>query len=122
MSDDRRFRILGRFNRLSVKFVRLQIADGGESEALRLSILNLGADTSTATGKLIFTIIGAVGLRLARLAFWDLRSRRRRSNPAAKSQKLGIGAGDSLSFAKLCRLSSSRKPPVAAPACRNERR
>jgi len=26
-----------------------------------LSILNLGADTSTATGKLIFTIIGAVG-------------------------------------------------------------
>jgi len=39
----------------------LEIADRVKSKGADLSILNLGADTSTATGKLIFTIIGAVG-------------------------------------------------------------
>jgi DNA invertase Pin-like site-specific DNA recombinase len=39
----------------------LEIADKVKAKRADLSILNLGADTSTATGKLIFTIIGAVG-------------------------------------------------------------
>jgi len=39
----------------------LEIADRVKAKRADLSILNLGADTSTATGKLIFTIIGAVG-------------------------------------------------------------
>ena len=39
----------------------LDIADRVKAKKADLSILNLGADTSTATGKLIFTIIGAVG-------------------------------------------------------------
>jgi DNA invertase Pin-like site-specific DNA recombinase len=39
----------------------LQIADRVAAKKADLSILNLGADTSTATGKLIFTIIGAIG-------------------------------------------------------------
>lgn len=39
----------------------LEIADRIKGKRADLSILNLGADTSTATGKLIFTIIGAVG-------------------------------------------------------------
>ena len=39
----------------------LEIADRVKSKGADLSILNLGADTGTATGKLIFTIIGAVG-------------------------------------------------------------
>jgi DNA invertase Pin-like site-specific DNA recombinase len=39
----------------------LEIADGVRAKGADLSILNLGADTSTATGKLTFTIIGAVG-------------------------------------------------------------
>ena len=39
----------------------LDIADREKAKKADLSILNLGADTSTATGKLIFTIIGAVG-------------------------------------------------------------
>ena len=39
----------------------LEIADRVKENRAALSILNLGADTSTATGKLIFTIIGAVG-------------------------------------------------------------
>jgi len=39
----------------------LEIADQVQAKGADLSILNLGADTSTATGKLIFTIIGAVG-------------------------------------------------------------
>src|SRR3977135_618330 len=39
----------------------LEIADRVRAMRADLSILNLGADTSTATGKLIFTIIGAVG-------------------------------------------------------------
>jgi DNA invertase Pin-like site-specific DNA recombinase len=39
----------------------LEIADRVKAKGADLSILNLGADTSTATGKLIFTIIGAVG-------------------------------------------------------------
>jgi DNA invertase Pin-like site-specific DNA recombinase len=39
----------------------LEIADMVKVKGADLSILNLGADTSTATGKLIFTIIGAVG-------------------------------------------------------------
>src|SRR5437868_13893512 len=39
----------------------LEIAERVKAKNADLSILNLGADTSTATGKLIFTIIGAVG-------------------------------------------------------------
>jgi DNA invertase Pin-like site-specific DNA recombinase len=39
----------------------LEIAECVKAKGADLSILNLGADTSTATGKLIFTIIGAVG-------------------------------------------------------------
>jgi DNA invertase Pin-like site-specific DNA recombinase len=39
----------------------LDIADRVKSKGADLSILNLGVDTSTATGKLTFTIIGAVG-------------------------------------------------------------
>jgi DNA invertase Pin-like site-specific DNA recombinase len=39
----------------------LEIADRVKVKRADLHILNLGADTSTATGKLIFTIIGAVG-------------------------------------------------------------
>jgi DNA invertase Pin-like site-specific DNA recombinase len=39
----------------------LEIAERVKARGADLSILNLGADTSTATGKLIFTIIGAVG-------------------------------------------------------------
>jgi DNA invertase Pin-like site-specific DNA recombinase len=39
----------------------LEIADRVKAKKADLSILNLGADTSTATGKLIFTIIGAIG-------------------------------------------------------------
>jgi DNA invertase Pin-like site-specific DNA recombinase len=39
----------------------LEIADRVKAKRADLNILNLGADTSTATGKLIFTIIGAVG-------------------------------------------------------------
>jgi DNA invertase Pin-like site-specific DNA recombinase len=39
----------------------LDIADRVKAKGADLNILNLGADTSTATGKLTFTIIGAVG-------------------------------------------------------------
>src|SRR5437764_5917227 len=39
----------------------LEIAHRVKAKKAELSILNLGADTSTATGKLIFTIIGALG-------------------------------------------------------------
>jgi DNA invertase Pin-like site-specific DNA recombinase len=39
----------------------LEIAERVKAKKADLSILNLGADTSTATGKLIFTIIGALG-------------------------------------------------------------
>jgi len=39
----------------------LGIAERVKAKRADLSILNLGADTSTATGKLIFTIIGSVG-------------------------------------------------------------
>jgi DNA invertase Pin-like site-specific DNA recombinase len=39
----------------------LEIADRVKAKRADLSILNLGADTSTATGKLMFTIIGAIG-------------------------------------------------------------
>jgi DNA invertase Pin-like site-specific DNA recombinase len=39
----------------------LEIADRVQAKRADLSIMNLGADTSTATGKLIFTIIGAIG-------------------------------------------------------------
>lgn len=39
----------------------LEIADRVKGKRADLSILNLGADTSTATGRLIFTIIGSVG-------------------------------------------------------------
>jgi DNA invertase Pin-like site-specific DNA recombinase len=39
----------------------LEIAERVKAKGADLCILNLGADTSTATGKLIFTIIGAVG-------------------------------------------------------------
>jgi DNA invertase Pin-like site-specific DNA recombinase len=39
----------------------LEIAERVKAKGADLSILNLGADTRTATGKLIFTIIGAVG-------------------------------------------------------------
>ena len=39
----------------------LEIADCVQAKGADLSILNLGVDTSTATGKLTFTIIGAVG-------------------------------------------------------------
>jgi DNA invertase Pin-like site-specific DNA recombinase len=39
----------------------LEIAELVKAKGADLCILNLGADTSTATGKLIFTIIGAVG-------------------------------------------------------------
>jgi DNA invertase Pin-like site-specific DNA recombinase len=39
----------------------LDIADRVKAKGADLSILNLGADTSTATGRLMFTVIGAVG-------------------------------------------------------------
>jgi DNA invertase Pin-like site-specific DNA recombinase len=39
----------------------LEIAGRIEAKGADLSIMNLGVDTSTATGKLTFTIIGAVG-------------------------------------------------------------
>jgi DNA invertase Pin-like site-specific DNA recombinase len=39
----------------------LDIAEQVKAKGADLSILNLGADTSTATGKLMFTIIGAIG-------------------------------------------------------------
>jgi DNA invertase Pin-like site-specific DNA recombinase len=39
----------------------LEIADRVKAKGADLSILNLGADTSTATGRLMFTVIGAVG-------------------------------------------------------------
>jgi DNA invertase Pin-like site-specific DNA recombinase len=39
----------------------LSIAERVTAKGADLSILNLGADTSTATGKLMFTIIGAIG-------------------------------------------------------------
>ena len=39
----------------------LEIADRVKAKGADLSILNLGVDTTTATGKLTFTIIGAVG-------------------------------------------------------------
>jgi DNA invertase Pin-like site-specific DNA recombinase len=38
----------------------LEIADRVRSKDAALHILNLGADTGTATGKLMFTVIGAV--------------------------------------------------------------
>lgn len=39
----------------------LEIAERVKAKGADLSILNLGADTSTATGRLMFTVIGAVG-------------------------------------------------------------
>ena len=39
----------------------LEIADRVKGKGADLCIMNLGADTSTATGRLIFTIIGSVG-------------------------------------------------------------
>jgi DNA invertase Pin-like site-specific DNA recombinase len=38
----------------------LEIAEGVKAKGADLCILNLGADTSTATGRLMFTVIGAV--------------------------------------------------------------
>lgn len=38
----------------------LDIADRVKAKKADLSILNLGADTSTATGRLMFTVIGAI--------------------------------------------------------------
>jgi DNA invertase Pin-like site-specific DNA recombinase len=38
----------------------LQVADRVKGKGADLCILNLGADTSTATGRLMFTVIGAV--------------------------------------------------------------
>src|SRR5580700_3044326 len=38
----------------------LEIADQVKAKGADLSILNLGADTSTATGRLMFTVIGAI--------------------------------------------------------------
>jgi DNA invertase Pin-like site-specific DNA recombinase len=38
----------------------LKIADRVRSKSAVLHILNLGADTGTATGKLMFTMIGAI--------------------------------------------------------------
>jgi len=38
----------------------LEVADRVKAKGADLSILNLGADTSTATGRLMFTVIGAV--------------------------------------------------------------
>ena len=38
----------------------LEIADRVKAKKADLSILNLGADTSTATGRLMFTVIGAI--------------------------------------------------------------
>jgi DNA invertase Pin-like site-specific DNA recombinase len=39
----------------------LEIAERVKTKGADLCILNLGADTSTATGRLMFTVIGAVG-------------------------------------------------------------
>jgi DNA invertase Pin-like site-specific DNA recombinase len=39
----------------------LEIADQVQKEGAHLHVLNLGMDTSTATGKLLLTIIGAIG-------------------------------------------------------------
>jgi DNA invertase Pin-like site-specific DNA recombinase len=38
----------------------LEIAERMKAKGADLSILNLGADTSTATGRLLFTVIGAI--------------------------------------------------------------
>jgi DNA invertase Pin-like site-specific DNA recombinase len=38
----------------------LDIADRVKAKGADLSVLNLGADTSTATGRLMFTVIGAI--------------------------------------------------------------
>ena len=38
----------------------LEIAERVKAKKAELSILNLGADTSTATGRLMFTVIGAI--------------------------------------------------------------
>ena len=38
----------------------LEIADRVKSKGAALHVLNLGADTGTATGKLMFTVIGAI--------------------------------------------------------------
>ena len=39
----------------------LEIAERVKAKGADLCVLNLGADTSTATGRLMFTVIGAVG-------------------------------------------------------------
>jgi DNA invertase Pin-like site-specific DNA recombinase len=39
----------------------LEIAERVKAKRADLNILNLGVDTSTATGKLMFTVIGAIG-------------------------------------------------------------
>ncbi|HEV2546053.1 MAG TPA: recombinase family protein [Stellaceae bacterium] len=39
----------------------LEIADGVKRKGAHLHVLNLGMDTSTATGKLLLTVIGAIG-------------------------------------------------------------
>jgi DNA invertase Pin-like site-specific DNA recombinase len=39
----------------------LDIADGVKRKGAHLHVLNLGMDTSTATGKLLLTVIGAIG-------------------------------------------------------------
>src|SRR2546423_4866484 len=38
----------------------LEIAPPGKTKGADLSILNLGADTSTATGRLVFPVLGAI--------------------------------------------------------------
>jgi DNA invertase Pin-like site-specific DNA recombinase len=38
----------------------LEIAERVKSKGAELAILNIGADTSTATGRLMFTVIGAI--------------------------------------------------------------
>ena len=38
----------------------LRIAEGLEAKGCALKVLNLGLDTSTATGKLLFTVVGAI--------------------------------------------------------------
>jgi DNA invertase Pin-like site-specific DNA recombinase len=38
----------------------LEIADRVKAKGADLSMLNLGADTSTANGRLMFTVIGAI--------------------------------------------------------------
>jgi DNA invertase Pin-like site-specific DNA recombinase len=78
----------------------LEIAERVKVKGADLSILNLGADTGTATGRLMFTIIGAIAcfereLMLERregIARAKLEGRYRGRKPTARAQAAEIKA------------------------------